>query len=156
MKVFRHGAVLITLVALLLGCNDSPRRSIDFRAKDYPANIVARVSGISGAESWGRWTDGSKAVVEFKEALPNKFQLELQVASVFADNVNAPVKAIAGNVQREFKITAANQRIVVDFDGVNNAKAIAFEIPKPASPKDLGKGNDARKLGIGLVSLTVK
>jgi len=36
------------------------------------------------------------------------------------------------------------------------AKVISFDIPDPKSPKELGESEDARRLGLALVSLKVE
>jgi phosphoglycerol transferase len=150
------GMISAFLIAgLLYGCGDSKEtRMVDFRVKDYPAD-VASVSGISGHEPAGRWTDGASAVVQFKKALPSTFQLKLQTFAAFGPNAGIPIVVRAGSVQKEFTVTKPNQLFLLDFEGVANADRIEFVIPKPTSPKDLAMSEDARKLGLGLVSLAI-
>ena len=87
------GMISALLIAgLLYGCGDSKQTlMVDFRVKDYPAD-VASVSGISGPEAVGRWTDGASAVVQFKKALPSTFQLKLQTFGAFGPNVGIPIE----------------------------------------------------------------
>jgi hypothetical protein len=145
----------LLIASLLYGCGGSTdTRMIDFRAKDYPAD-VASVSGISGQEPGGRWTDGPNAVIQFKKPLPSAFQLKLQTLAAFGPNVGIPIVVRAGSIQKEFTIAKPNELFVLDFEGVANADRIEFVIPKPASPKELAMGDDPRKLGIGLVTLAI-
>ncbi len=149
--------MIVTLMTagLLYGCGDSKdTRMVDFRVKDYPAD-VASVSGVSGHEPQGRWTDGASAVVEFRKALPATFQLKVQTFGAFGPNAGAPIVVKAGSVQKEFTVTKPNELFVLDFEGVANADRIEFVIPKPTSGKELGVSEETRKLGIGLVSLTI-
>ncbi len=150
----------LLIVGLLYGCGDSKQtRMVDFREKNYPAD-VASVSGISGHEPWGRWTDGARAVLQFKETLPSTFQLKLQTTGALGPNAGIPISVRAGSIQKEFKVkeftvTEPNQLILLDFEGVENANRIEFVIPKPTSPKELAMSEDSRKLGLGLVSLAI-
>jgi phosphoglycerol transferase len=157
MSLKNLGMISALLIAsLLYGCGGSTdTRMVDFRSKDYPAD-VARVSGISGQEPAGRWTDGPIAVVQFKKTLPAAFQLKLQTFFAFGPNLGMPIVVRAGSIQKEFTITKPNELFVLDFEGVANGDRIEFVIPKPASPKELAVGEDPRKLGIGLVSLAIE
>lgn len=150
------GVISTLLIAgLLYGCGDSkPTIMVDFRVKDYPAD-VASVSGISGQEAVGRWTDGPRAAVKFTKPLPATFQLKLQTFAAFGPNVGVPIVVKAGSVQKEFTVTKQNELFLLDFDGVTNADNIEFVIPKPSSGKDLGVSEETRKLGLGLVTLAI-
>ena len=144
------------LAGLLYGCGDARQtRVVDFRQKDYPADVAA-VSGISSHEAWGRWTDGDRAVLRFTQPLPSTFQLKLQTAAAFGPNEGALMLVRAGAVQKEFTVTSSNQLILLDFDGVVNADRIEFVIPRSTSPKELAVSEDSRKLGLGLVSLAIR
>jgi phosphoglycerol transferase len=146
----------LLIASLLYGCGGSKETNmIDFRVKDYPTH-VASVSGISGQEPAGRWTDGPTAVIHFKKTLPPTFQLKLQTFFAFGPNLGMPIVVRAGSIQKEFTITKPDELFVLDFEGVANADRIEFVIPKPASPKELAVGDDPRKLGIGLVSLGIE
>src|SRR5574342_1071079 len=152
-KVGMLSALLIA--SLLYGCGDSRQtRMVDFRQKDYPAD-VASVSGISYHEPWGRWTDGDRAVVQFKRPLPSTFQLKLQTRLAFGPNAGLLIFVRAGSIQKEFTVTSPNQLILLDFDGVVNADRIELVIPRSTSPKEIAVSEDSRKLGLGLVSLAI-
>jgi phosphoglycerol transferase len=156
MYLTRIGMISALLIAgLLYGCGDSKQtRMVDFRQKDYPADVTS-VSGISIHEPWGRWTDGARAVLQFKKTLPSTFQMKLQTAWVFGPNAGIPILVRAGSVEKEFTVTSPNQLILLDFEGVVNADRIEFVIPKPTSPKELALSDDSRQLGLGLVSLAI-
>jgi phosphoglycerol transferase len=150
------GMILALLTAgLLYGCGDSKEtRMVDFRVKDYPAD-VASVSGISGHETAGRWTDGPRAVVQFKKPLPSTFQLKLQTFAAFGPNAGVPIVVKAGSIQKQFIVTKPNELFLLEFEGVASADSIEVVIPKPVSGKDLGISEETRKLGLGLVSLAI-
>lgn len=119
------------------------------------ANYVKYTYGLDQAEPFGRWTKGKIVLLEFKGALPEKFDMEV-VAGAYGPNVGASVRAIAGSAVREFKVTteiSQAKSYVVEFSGLSGERAIIFEVSAPTSPAELGKGNDSRKLGLALVSL---
>ena len=146
----------LLIAGLLCGCGDSTQTHlVDFRQKTYSAD-VASVSGISHHEPWGRWTDGDRAVLQFRKPLPSTFQLKLQTASAFGPTAGVLILVRAGSIQKEFTVTSLNQLILLDFDGVVNADRLEFMIPKSTSPKELAVSDDSRKLGLGLVSLAIR
>jgi hypothetical protein len=129
---------------------------IDFKKQGYP-NFLTEVSGMSGYEPWGRWTEGGPtAKFRFKQALPKKFTLDI-TATAFGPNVGAPVKVRAGSVEKTFVITnkAPNTyRLQFVVDGT--VDSLEFTPPKPTSPSEILPNNgDGRKLGIGLIALKI-
>lgn len=133
---------------------------IDFKRSGYPV-FLAEVSGMSGREEWGRWTDaaeGATAKFRFKEPLPQKFALELK-ANAFGPNLGQPVKVRIGGVEKDFvvKDPQAPELHVLTFDGVAGADTIEIVPPQPTSPKQFDPQNgDPRLLGLSLVSLQIK
>ena len=134
---------------------------IDFKKQGYP-DFLAKVSGMSGYEPWGRWTDatvGSVAKFRFRQVLPRKFILEI-TAIAFGPNYGAPVKVRVGGVEKTFVITptkkeADTYRLAFETDGT--ADTLEITPPKPTSPSEINtKSGDARKLGIAFISLKIK
>jgi hypothetical protein len=158
MSIYRINLGMISallIAGLLYGCGDSKEtRMVDFREKDYPA-AVASVSGIGGHELWGRWTVGTRAVVQFRKTLPSAFQLKLKAGGTFGPNAGIPILVRVGSIQKEFTVSGPNELILLDFEGVANADRVEFVIPKPTSPKELGESEDTRKLGLALISLEI-
>lgn len=133
---------------------------IDFKRSGYPT-FLAEVSGMSGHEAWGRWTDaaeGATARFRFNQPLPQKFTLELK-ANAFGPNLGLPVKVRVGGIEKEFvvKDPQAPELHVLMFEGVAGADAIEVVPPQPTSPKQLDpQSGDTRMLGVSLVSLQIK
>ncbi len=132
---------------------------IDFGEREYP-DFLAEVTGMSGHESWGRWTDaatGPVAKFRFKQPLPKKFTLEI-VARAFGPNYGVPVKVQVGRVEKTFLLNPKNMTpypMVFETDGA--ADTLEITPPKPTSPNDIDpRDGDKRKLGIGLTSLKIK
>jgi phosphoglycerol transferase len=163
--------ICIALIAtyLLIACSDGQQQSVSlepryqaslsegitFNRDGYPS-FVSSVKGISVKETFGRWTDGSQAVIEFTQALPKNFTLKIK-SGVFYPWRNKPIKIIVGNTPLEtrfIKDETTEVTIPVATDG--NARSIIFELPDAKSPKELGASPDTRKLGLALVSLQIE
>lgn len=133
---------------------------IDFKRSGYPTFLL-EVSGMSGHEAWGRWTDaaeGATAKFRFSQPLPQKFTLEVK-AHAFGPNLGLPVKVRVGGLEKEFivKDPQAPELHLLTFEGVSGADTIEIVPPQPTSPKLLDPQNgDPRMLGVSLVSLQIK
>jgi phosphoglycerol transferase len=135
---------------------------IDFKKPGYPS-FLAEVSGMSGREDWGRWTDGPVAKFRFKQPLPGKFTLLINAGAI-GPNFGKPILVRAGKVERKF--TAKNPAattppgvatFALSFDGVDGTDTIEIVPPKPTRPKDMDpKSDDERMLGVGMVSLKLQ
>ena len=126
---------------------------ITFSREGYP-EFVAGATGISVPETFGRWTDGPRATIEFRRPLPAKFTLTVTAAQ----RGDKPISVIVGQTKTDMRFGK-----IWDFKTVSvpivtdgTAKVISFDIPDPMSPKDLGEADDGRRLGIALVSLKVE
>jgi hypothetical protein len=128
--------------------------AISFADPGYPSS-VASVRGLSGAEAWGRWSDGPEVEIRFARPLPEAFDLQLRIGSAYGDNRGAPVVVRAGSVERSFTVDREPFQATLPFRGVGKADAVVFQIPHPQSPRERGAGPDGRKLGIGFISLYV-
>jgi hypothetical protein len=178
------GVIVLMSVFLLTGCGDKPAptaqivagnavsavpagyeatlaEGIDFKRVGYP-NFLAEVTGMSGYEAPGRWTEfaaGPVAKFRFKQALPRKFTLEI-AADGFGPNAGVPIPVKVGSVAKTFTIApfVANKvntyRLEFETDGL--ADTIEITPPKPTSPNELDPKNvDTRKLGIFFYSLKI-
>ena len=126
---------------------------ITFNREGYP-EFVAGATGISVPEAFGRWTDGARATIEFARPLPAMFTLTITAAQ----RGDKPISVTVGQARtdlhfgRIWEFKTVSVPIVTD----GTAKVISFDIPEPRSPKDLGEGDDTRRLGLALVSLKVE
>ena len=127
---------------------------IDFTKPGYPT-FIAGATGMSHAESWGRWTEGAKTVFRFKQPLPQTFTLVIK-ANAFGPNIGEAIKVKIGAAQQEFNATQEEKTHRLSFAPSQPADTIEFLIPKPASPQELKLSQDPRKLGIGLISLKIE
>jgi hypothetical protein len=128
--------------------------AVDFSAVGYPG-FLEKVEGLSGREAWGRWTDGPHAVFHLAEELPRRFTLEIVVTSAFAQNADRPIAVRVGDVQREFVVSRQGNVVQIPFELPSDGHTIELVLPSPVSPKDLGLGQETRRLGIGLKSMRI-
>lgn len=125
---------------------------IDFKKPGYP-DFIASVTGVSGREDWGRWTDGPTATFKFKEALPKKFTLLVEAGAI-GDNQKKPIKFRVGSVEKQCVFSgdpfAGSRVATLHFEAANPGDTITVTIPAPA-----GTSTDPRLLGIGLLTMKV-
>jgi len=130
-------------------------QGIDFSKTGYPS-FLTDMSGLSGAESWGRWTDanlGASAQFHFKNALPQQFKLILETKDFFGVNADQKIVVRVGDKQQEFSFNSADQvqHVELTFTDVGTANTIEIIVPKHSEPTT----TDTRKMGLGLVSLKI-
>ena len=116
---------------------------------------VSRISGFSVVEPTGRWTNGQVARIEFSEPLPRRFVLRLETLRAMAPSANVDLPIHIGGVDRRARIGTGPTVVETEFDLPAAASAIEITIPSPASPSDLGIGDDTRRLGLHLKSIAV-
>ena len=120
---------------------------------DDPA-VVESFEGLSGAEPWGRWSDGERVTLRFTRPLPRKVGVMLS-GHAFGDNATLPFRMRIGSVEKEFRLGAGVQAISLRFDTDGAQRAIEITVPHPVSPAALGQGVDTRRLGIALGEVVV-
>ena len=120
----------------------------------YP-RFVSSVTGMSGYEPGNRWTEGPAAIFHFAQPLPTKFILKLEMVGAFGPNAGKPVVVKIGNWQGEFTVDTKPVTIELPVETTATAQAIEFVVPEPASPRDLGVGDDTRKVGVGFKRLSI-
>lgn len=126
------------------------------------------ISGWSGMEPWGVWSDGEQARIGFKidGVIDTDVEVTLLLKAFMAGSKNeltviptANGKQLAPLVLRGSQISPVPHVIRIAREDVTNAKGrvqLDFEIQDPRSPQDFGLSADPRKLGIGLVEISVQ
>ena len=118
------------------------------------------VSGFSFREEWGRWTDGSRAVVSIRHGLPRGLLfVEIHIVQAFASGRDvADVVIRSGwSEPKLFLLTAGRSRIAflaqAEEAEDQGSLRIEFLIVRPKSPDELPL--DSRALGILIETITV-
>lgn len=138
--------------------NAQLKDGIDFTKDGLPI-FVKSIVGLSKFEPWGRWSDAnlsSHVIFNFTESLPDIFSLSLK-ANAFGPNVGKDLNIQVGD--KKFNIMIPNGgpfeiELPVALNG-KRVNTVEFIPPQPTSPKDLGLGEDGRRLGIGFISMKI-
>ncbi len=133
------------------------QEGIDFKKPGFP-KFIAEVSGMSGLENWGRWTDGKIVKFKFKQVLSKKFTLEI-VANALGPNQGLPIKVRVGTIEQTFTIVNKNppSTYSLSFETDGKSDTVEITIPKPTAPNEINPENkDTRKIGLGFIALKIK
>ena len=126
---------------------------IDFSESYWPG-VVKSVDGLSFAEEWGTWSSGNAVTLDFVKSLPYKFKIKL-IAHAFSSNIGAPFSVSIGEMEYQFSLGPGDNEIFIDLENPEASNTLAFSIPYPISPKNIGLSNDDRELGIGFISINI-
>lgn len=122
---------------------------IDFSHAEFPP-VVDYVSGVSGCEGWGRWSNGEKVSIVLKHFLRGKFRIFIR-AIAFGPNAGVPLLIRIGDETRTFKLSARDDKTFgswIHFELRKPSNVIEIDIPHPTRPP-----LDGRSLGIGLMEV---
>jgi phosphoglycerol transferase len=132
-------------------------RQIDFeRAWLSPA--VASVKGLSGREQWGRWSDADvhpQVEIRFRDPLPSRGSIAL-TARAFGPNVGQPIRVRIGRHETELRFEAYDTTATATYALAQAPQSLEIVPPHPARPREFGGSDDPRRLGLGLVRLTIR
>lgn len=119
--------------------------------------LISKAQGLSGAESWGTWSEGPKVTFEFIAPLPKGFSICLNVAGVFGPNMGRDFVATVGNSVRKFQSKGwVAEEITIPFINPTASNTFTIDIPQPTAPASLTGGvGDPRLLGLAFVGLEV-
>lgn len=131
----------------------SAEEGMNFSRQGLPS-FVENVIGLSGVESWGRWSDANitpSVRVNLVNPLPDTFDLILSLVA-FGPNAGKQLKLVLGT--NIFYITLDgfmdNLRLPIHLKG-EKVTSIEFIPPVPISPP-----GDLRRLAVGFVNLKIK
>lgn len=132
--------------------------AIAFMLPGLPQQVKA-ITGVSGVENWGRWSDANVAPavkIDYVEPLPANFNLVLR-ARAYGDNIGQPISVKVGDEEQFVTFTDKDETLTLPFSNPGNAQSIVITPPSPTEPTEGTSGGfEPRKLGIGLVSLSVE
>lgn len=157
---------IFTLIVVVLAClnitacgerdeyNATLAEGVQFAAKRGYPSFIKSVTGMSGYEAEGRWTEGKNVVFTFKENLPTAFTLELDVVGGFGPTAGNAIHILVGDWAGHPVVDSKPgiQKILVKTSVPTNK--IEFVIPYATAPNDLG-GHDSRLLGVMFKRLSI-
>jgi hypothetical protein len=147
---------------------------IDFRRPGRPS-FTKRFLGLSFPEAWGRWSDGPRVEICFRQPLPRRFRLELD-AGALGENCQLPALVAVGDQRVELRIpfdvfsaeppgtpaegqpgALALPRQSVELSTSGQETVLAIDVPRPTIPPSAGPevSGDARELGFALQRLRI-
>ena len=116
---------------------------------------VSKISGFSGWEPAGRWTEGPMARIELAEPLSGRVTLRLETAMAMPPSTHTDLPIRIGGVEHQLRLEGGPTTADIRFDLPGPANAIEIVIPNPVAPRDLNLNSDPRKLGIMVKSITI-
>lgn len=105
-------------------------------------------------EEWGIWSCAPNAILQFEKALPEKFQLSLEIKA-FGPSVGQVISVETDKGSTTFKVGEEAEKVTVNLSGGERSRRIEFHIPTAKSPKEMGINADERKLGIGILNFKI-
>ena len=123
---------------------------IDFSRPGAPV-FVRKLEGLSVAEPHGRWSDATLAPtvkITLRDPLPKRFTLEL-TGRPFGPNLGKDITLRVGGRDYALPVNAGQVSLQQAVElGSDDVREIEIVLPQPASPHQLGMGEDRRKLGM--------
>ena len=138
--------------------NSASKVFFDVSGKGLPMLL----EGWSLPEGWGIWTQSADAGILIPYSDHRNKRLVLNVRALI--NEQHPLQVVSvylnGAFQNRFELTKGEGNfLTINLDAIPLADKyfkVELKIDRPRSPRELGLGEDARKLGVGLVSAQFK
>jgi hypothetical protein len=128
--------------------------------------LIYLAHGWSSPEAWGVWSDGDSAGLDLQLASPrlrsilieaNAFVSDkdlIQEVDILLNGAIVKVLRLTRNMGNQIEV-AVPEKVREQLRG-DGALKIEFQFKSAVSPKSLGTSEDARRLGLGLLALTVR
>jgi hypothetical protein len=117
--------------------------------------IIKSISGLSGYEAQGRWSDGKEVAFIFNHYLPTAFTLELNLARAFGSNIDKEILVQVGDWKGGISGTIMPEVNKVLVKTTSPTDTIKLTIPQPQSPHSLNGSEDRRQLGFLFSGLNI-
>ncbi len=119
---------------------------------------VKQFSGISRPEPWGRWSNANLAPevnIEYVDPLPARFALVI-TARAYGPNAHRPIPVRVGDQVQSLNLSDAFSTTTLQFTNPTGSHTLIIAPPEPQL-SNVGNitGQDPRKLGIGMVDITI-
>ncbi|HET6802928.1 MAG TPA: glycosyltransferase, partial [Casimicrobiaceae bacterium] len=132
-------------------------RQVDLARAWLPSSVHS-IKGLSAREPWGRWSDADvhpHVEIRFRQPLPVRGTVEI-VGRAFGPNVEQAVPVHVGEQAFDVRFQAADTVATFSYALQEGPRSIEIIPPHPMSPRELGTSQDPRRIGIGLIRVTVR
>lgn len=133
--------------------SDAPPLLYELDFSNPETTRCLELAGFSDQEDWGRWTEGSEAVIRFPEMLP-AYVLVMLDASAYGPNRNAHV--LFRTTSEETSVQLSGGVSIFLLGNICRGNEIQIDIPFPISPAETGESDDTRKLGLGIRRISIR
>ena len=126
---------------------------VDFSDGDISRHLH-QARGLSLPEGWGRWSDGARVEIEFRQPVRNAHRLSIEIHNAFGPNIGKQLVVRVGASSYHHKLVKGPQRFSTIFAAEHQAVSrVELLIPEPASPESLEGIPDKRRLGVAVSAL---
>lgn len=126
---------------------------VDFSDADITQHL-RQARGFSLPEGWGRWTDGARVEIEFRQPVRNAHRLNIEIHNAFGPNIGKQLVVRVGSSSYQHKLVKGPQRFSTIFPAEHSAVSrVELLIPEPASPQSLEGIPDERRLGVAVSAI---
>lgn len=118
-------------------------------------NNIKSLRNVSGFETWGRWTDGSPAIIEFKRPVSGYGEILLKTGCIGSDGLKY-FEIIAGSALQKFVIRKCSTQIFqMKFHSDVGFTQLIIKPYFFVVPKDGKMSDDTRRLALSLYQLDI-
>ncbi len=150
------GAIIDAVIDWVAGGKIDPGQSADVIRFAFGEAGVDLLDGHwSTAESWGVWSNGP--LVSLRMPAERRERVRLSFTAFGRPDANATIIIAAddGRTVDEWRVPA-NAVLSKELSIPRDVAQIEFSLPDAISPKTVGQSEDARLLGLGLISLELR
>lgn len=113
------------------------------------------LEGFHSREPWGVWTKDETAAVDLDRRFKGNVRLKLTMSG-FGPNAGRPVLLRFGELRKVLIPTPQVSEFIINGTLQQPANSITMSGMQPTSPREASNTADERKLGIGLVDLSIE
>jgi hypothetical protein len=112
------------------------------------------LSGFNPQENWGVWTRDQMARVYFAAPVSGKLRIRIKGRG-YGPNASRPVEVRIGGHEQPAKFSDAVTEVEMNVSLPAPAYFLEFSGMTPVSPESLGRSEDPRPLGLGLLEIQI-
>lgn len=147
-------AAVVGALIFLVGCSHDGQNSYLDLSKPIPGDV--KLEGLSGQESFGRWSSGQVVTIAFDHYFPSDLNVNMKFATSYKTVVNKPVFVAVAGERRTFVAQENEYEVSLDYMNVpKGTNILTITIPTANIEKDRLKSDDLRNLGLAMMSIKI-